>query len=587
MRSRLPLIAAAALIIGACGSDDDTSSEDSAPDDTEEAAETGDDGSDGAEDGADEATDDAEEADDTADDAGGSADSGDAAAAPAGDLVIAISGDETSLNPYTYVTGYPGWNLLNLLHDSLLVLDENNEPQPLLASEWTVSDDGLTYDLTLRDDVTWHDGEAFDADDVAFTFGYVVDNVQSRWTPGVAAVDSVTVNSPTEVSIQLNAASPDFPVRPLADMPIMAEHVWADVTDPNNASGVEQNIGTGPYRLAEYNPDQTYLLEANGDYAMGTPVADTISLAIIPEPSTAFAALRAGEVDMVSSIVEAQLVQEFQNDGDLDVQIGPGFGSTMMNINNERPGLDNPEVRRALGLAVNPQELIDVVLLGTGTQPNPGFLHPNSPIATESVEHVFDVDEANAILDGLGAAPGDDGTRVLDGEPMSYELLVYADNPGRIRTAEILAEQFAAIGVSVTVSPLDAETVDEAVWPGFDVSNGRDYDLAMWGWSPPVQLDAGRYGSLFHSDTSSGTFNVVGFSDPVVDGLVDQLGAATSADERGPIVDELQSTVAELRPFITLYYLDGAYAFRPDSFDGWVYQAGQGPLGKISLVDFG
>lgn len=579
MRSRLTLLAAAAvLVIGACASDDD---EPSADDPSEDTA-SGDSSEDAASDDAQ-----AEEPADSADEAtGGPAESDDGAAAPAGDLVVAISGDETSLNPYTYVTGYPGWNLLNLMHDSLLVLDENNEPQPLLASEWDVSDDGLTYDLTLRDDVTWHDGEPFDADDVAFTFDYVVDNTQSRWTPGVAAVESVTVNSPTDVTIQLNAASPDFPVRPLADMPIMAEHVWAEVTDPN-ASGVEQNIGTGPYRLAEYNTDQSYLLEANDDYAMGTPLADTISLAVIPEPSTAFAALRAGEVDMVSTIVEAQLVEEFQNDGDLDVQIGPGFGSTMLNINNERAPLDNPEVRRALGLAVDPQELIDTVLLGTGTPPNPGFLHPSSPIATEPVEHVFDVDEANAILDGLGAAPGDDGTRVLDGEPMSFELLVYADNPGRIRTAEILAEQFAEIGVSITVATLDAESVDEQVWPGFDVANGRDYDLAMWGWSPPVQLDAGRYGSLFHSDTSIGTFNVVGFSDPDVDALVDQLRAATSAEERGPIVDELQAAVAELRPFITLYYPDGAYAFRPDSFDGWVYQAGQGPLGKISLVDFG
>lgn len=572
MTARLPLLAAAAaLVIGACASDDDGPTADDTAS-ADEAAET--------------PPDDTGDPDDGADDADAPAEPTEQADAPAGDLVIAISGDETSLNPYTYVTGYPGWNLLNLMHDSLLVLDENNEPQPLLATEWQVSDDGLTYDLTLRDDVTWHDGEPFDADDVAFTFDYVVDNTQSRWTPGVAAVESVTVNSPTDVTIQLNAASPDFPVRPLADMPMMAEHVWTDVTDPN-ASGVEQNIGTGPYRLADYNSDQSYLLEANTDYAMGTPLADTISLAVIPEPSTAFAALRAGEVDMVSSIVEAQLVEEFQNDADLEVQIGPGFGSTMLNINNERAPFDDPEVRRALGLAVDPQELVDTVLLGTGTAPNPGFLHPDSPIATSPVDHVFDVDEANAVLDGLGAEMLDDGTRVLNGEPMDFELLVYADNPGRIRTAEILAEQFSEIGVSVTVATLDAETVDEQVWPGFDVANGRDYDLAMWGWSPPVQLDAGRYGSLFHSDPSIGTFNVVGFSDPDVDALIDEMREATSAEERDPIIDELQATVAELRPFITLYYPDGAYAFRPDSFDGWVYQAGQGPLGKISLVDLG
>jgi peptide/nickel transport system substrate-binding protein len=554
---------ALAMLAGACGDDD-----------------SGDDAGDDPADG--EASDDASAVDDdSGDDA--STDGESTIETEAGDLVIAIGGDETTLNPYTYVTGYPGYNLLMLLHDSLLDLDEANVPQPALATSWEISADGLTYTMQLRDDVTWHDGEPFDADDVAFTFDYVVDNTHPRWTPGVAAVAGVEVTSPTEVVITLTEASPDFPVRPLADMPILAEHVWSTVTDPQNSGEVE-NVGTGPYVFTEYTPDQSYRLDANPDYAMGTPAAASVNLAIIPEPATAFAALRAGEVDMVAPIVEPQLVAEFEADGGIDVISGPGFGSTMININAERAPLDRPEVRAAIADAIDPQALIDTVLLGTGTAPNPGFLHPDGPITVDPLTHTFDPTAAAASLDAIGAVAGDDGIRVLDGEPLDFELLVYADNPTRIRAAELVAEQLDEIGIAITVAPLDAETVDEAVWPGFDVANGRDYDLSMWGWSPPVQLDAGRFGSLVHSGPGVGFFNVVGIADADIDALVDEMNAAADADSRASSIAALQARIAEVRPFVVLYYADGVYAFRPEAYDGWVYQAGQGPLGKISLV---
>ena len=257
----------------------------------------------------------------------------------------------------------------------------------------------------------------------------------------------------------------------------------------------------------------------------------------------------------------------------------------MMNINTGLAPLDRPELRAAIADAIDPQVLIDTVLLGTGTGPNPGFLHPEGPITVDPLTHEVDPGAAAAALDELGATPGDDGIRVLDGEPLDFELLVYADNPTRIRTAELVAEQLAEVGIGITVSPLDAETVDEQVWPGFDVSNGRNYELAMWGWSPPVQLDAGRFGSLVHSDPAIGGFNVVGLADADTDALVDEMNAASDADSREAAIGALQERIAELRPFVMLYYADGVYAFRPEAYDGWVYQAGQGPLGKISLVN--
>lgn len=562
----LLLVLVLALVAAACGGDsDDESTPTTGAEEAPAESDAGDDV---------EAGDDSEAA---GDDAAGPADT---------DLVLSIGADETSLNPYTYVTGYPGWNLMTLVHDTLLVLDEQNVPQPLLATGFEVSEDGTVYTLTLRDDVTWHDGEAFDATDVAFTFDYVVANTHPRWTPGVAGVTGVEVVDPATVAITLDGPNPDFAVRPLADMPILAEHVWTGVADPQN-SGVEQNIGTGPYVLASYEAGQRYELEANPDYAAGTPAVSRLILPIIPEPATAFAALQAGELGMVSEEVEPQLVEQFESDGDLSVASGPGFTTSLLNISNTAPPLDQLELRQAISLAIDPQELIDTVLLGTGTLPNPAFLHPDGPLAGSTLGHTHDPEAAAALLDGIGATAGDDGVRVLDGEPLSFELLSYASDPLRLRTAELIAEQLGEVGISVTVSALEAAVVDEFVWPGFDVSNGQDYELAMWRWTAPVQLDVARWGSLFHSDPSVGTFNVVGFADPDVDAAIDAVGAAASSDERQALLDDLQATIAEQVPLVPLYYADGVYAFRPDVYDGWTFQDGQGLLHKGSLVDWG
>ena len=106
-------------------------------------------------------------------------------------LRMAIAGTENSMNPYTYRTGYPGWNMLLLEYDTLLQLDTDGVPQPWLASSRELSEDGLTLTFELRDDVTWHDGEAFTADDVKFTFEYYQEHEHGRWTRNARPVASV------------------------------------------------------------------------------------------------------------------------------------------------------------------------------------------------------------------------------------------------------------------------------------------------------------------------------------------------------------------------------------------------------------
>ena len=131
---------------------------------------------------------------------------------------------------------------------------------------------------------------------------------------------------------------------------------------------------------------------------------------------------------------------------------------------------------------------------------------------------------------------------------------------------------------------MDADSVTAKVWPEYDVSKGRSYDLAMWGWSAPVMLDSTMMPGLLDSDTALGRLNITGTEDPQLDQLSDDLRGSATLDERMQVLGSMQQRVAEQNPFVTLFYPEGAYAYRQDVFDGWVYQAGQGILNKMSYV---
>jgi len=163
-------------------------------------------------------------------------------------------------------------------------------------------------------------------------------------------------------------------------------------------------------------------------------------------------------------------------------------------------------------------------------------------------------------------------------------LKAFANNPVWTRTAELTAGMLQDVGIQVSVKALDPDTVDASVWPKFDAANGRNYDLSMWGWSAPVQIDASRLIDLVHADFAIGRNNISGYQSPEATRLADQL--RTTADEatRTALVQALQRTIDQDVPFVGLYFQDGAFAYRADAFDGWVYQQGQGIYTKLSFI---
>ncbi|WP_231618150.1 MULTISPECIES: ABC transporter substrate-binding protein [unclassified Fictibacillus] len=498
---------------------------------------------------------------------------------------IGITGDESTLNPYTYITGYPGLDLVNLLYDNLFQLDEENTPQPWLVDEYKVSQDGLNYEMKLHDDVLWQDGKKLTTDDVAFTIQYFLDHPKSRFTSPLEEIKKVEIKDDKTIILRLSKANPNFLIQPLADLPILPKHIWKDIKNPDESSN---SLGSGPYQLKEYKSGQYYKMVAHQKYFKGKPQIDELIFPIIEDTTALYTALQAGEIDAASSSVSPELVKQFEGASNLKIMKGAGYNTSLFQMNAEKYPMTEKEFRQAIAYAIDTQYLVDHVLLGYAEKGSPGFIHPSSPAYNSSLTFKPSKEKANQILDDAGFIDKDkDGYREdPNGKKLQLTSLVYADNPIRIRTAEIIADWLKEVGIRVSVKAMDATTVDSLMWPEFDVSKGRDYDLGLWSWSSTMQLFPDRLVDLFHSDPAIGTVNIGGYKNNKFDSMVSALKDAKTEEDRLAKIKEMQAFVSDEMPIVPLYYQEIVNAYNPKAYDGYTFQLGKGIIHKGSFIPF-
>jgi len=497
------------------------------------------------------------------------------------ELKVAIHSDENTLTPYTYVTGYPGLAVMQLVFDSLFILDAENRPLPWMVREYRVTDDFSGYEMSLYAGQFWHDGRPVTAEDIAFTFTYPLGQNQGRWRRIAAQVEEVVVHDELNFFIKLKEGNPDFIAQALTDLPVIPRHIYEGVADATTVAGA---VGSGPYRLSEYKPGQHYVFDAVSGYFRGDALAGRLVMPIITDNTATFQALRAGSIHAATAHLAPELVSGFGADKDINVVTGPGLATTLLQINCEVYPFTLAEMRKALVLALDLRELVEVVMLGFGDAGSLGFYHPQSLFGRSDLIPVRDLVKSNQILDGLGFARQGDTRTDGEGRPLSFELLVQAGNPLRVRAAELIARQLKEVGIQIKVVSLERATLDDLVWPGFDVAKGRNYTLSMWGWSAPVQLRTDALIQLFSSDHLRGTLNIGGFASPAFGRLEERFMSDKSPEGRAGVINEMQDLLALEMPIIPLYYPQVIMAYRPEAYPWWVMQQGQGTISKISFL---
>lgn len=335
---------------------------------------------------------------------------------------------------------------------------------PALAADWTVSDDGTVYTFDLRPGVTFHDGTAMTADDVVFSLDRARAEGSTNAQPALFAnIEAVEAISDTTVKITLDGPDGAF----LFDM------AWGDavIVAPETADANATNpVGTGPFRFAEWVQGDRVELVRNEDY-WGAPAAiETATFRFIADPSAAFAALMAGDVDAFPNFPAPETLALFEADPRFRVIVGSTEGETILAMNNAREPLTDIRVRRAISHAIDRQDIIDGAMFGFGTPIGTHFAphHPDYIDLTDLSAH--DPDRARALLAEAGI---EDLTLRLALPPPSYAR----------RGGEIVASQLRAVGIETEIANLEwAQWLEQ-------VFRGKDFDLTIVSHTEPADIN--------------------------------------------------------------------------------------------------
>lgn len=503
---------------------------------------------------------------------------------PASKVTIAIKAYENNLTPFTVtMAGLPTTpDLVGLVYDNLFWSPVKEDPEPWLAERADPSPDRRQWTVKLRPGVKWQDGQPLTSEDVAFTFEAMKKATGNRYSHHVwesPVFQSADILDPLTVRLNFQDPAPTFKILPGADLPIVPKHIWQNIPDPSKATTMLP-IGTGPFKMVSFTPDQSYQFEANPDYFKGRPKVDRIDMPIVKDSSAAFAALQTGQIDSTDRSVPPELMDTLSQQPGMQVVKSTRMETIQLHFNTRKGALADPKVRKGITMSIDTNALVQTVLLGRGQPGRDGWIGPDSPWADPQGGHEFDVAKANRSLDDAGYRRGDDGIRRgPDGNPLTFALTVAANEPQQLRSAQLVSQQVQAVGVRMNVESIDPATLRQRRGAG-------NYDSFITNLESHAQVDPDALFFFFRSPVpnspSASSFGA--YSNPQFDQILNRARVTVDVDERKRLLNEAQRIFAQDAPAQVLVYPQGDYAYRTAAYTGWIADPGQGILTKRSFI---
>ena len=468
-----------------------------------------------------------------------------------------------SLTPFTFKLGYP---LVTLVYDTLMWRDARGVPRPWLARSVKRSADGRQLTVRLARGVRWHDGRPLTAADVAFTFGFVRARGHPRFGPQLRDLEGVDVVAPDTVVFRLRRPSIGFLDQPLADVPILPQHLWQGLpADRPAPAGLA--VGSGPYRLVANRRRRGYAFQANNAYFRGRPAVRRIEVPIIRDANRTFRALERGDADMLPVSLPEDALRQLEGPG-IEFARGRSYLGTVLMFNLRRPPFNRAEVRQAVARALDLPRIAGT-FAGLGEEKSAvpaerGYLHPDSRWASRRDLHRFDEDDAREVLGRLGLPP--------------FRILAPDNDPVRREAGRQVVNALRRAGAQVTLEETPPKALARAI--GQD-SKASGFEAAI-GSSPPL---ASYDPDFLHAVFGSGTrLNYSGYSSGRFEQLAERVAASTDVSSRRAAVAEELRLLARDLPVVPLFFYDGIFAYRRAVHDGWVYVKGSGILDKRSFL---
>ena len=450
-------------------------------------------------------------------------------------LAIDLPSEPPSLDP-AIVYDANGWSVVHSIYDSLVQYGGDGKLEPLLAESLTLLDP-LTYEVKLRRDVLFHNGEPFDARSVAFSVAHIVDpSTKSQVAENFKVITAVEEIDPHTAHLKLARPAPWLPAQMAA---------WLAMLPPEYAAGNDfgaKPIGTGPYRFVEWQRGSQIVLEAEaagyvGSPIKGDPIAARAVFRFVPEASTRVADLLAGTANLIRNVPVDQV--EAVREGGAEVLVQPISGSAWVRIPTDVAPFDDVRVRQALNHAVDVDAIVEALLGGNGRRLANFFVEGGLGYDPDLAPYAYDRERARALLAEAG-------------HPDGFETQLAYTTAEREELVAAVAGQLAEVGVRAELQPVETATFN-ATW-----TDPAAAPLRFVTWRPLfdpytlLSLLVSNQGFLSRHDN------------PNAQPLIDAGAGETDEAKRSEIYRELGRLLRDEPAAIYLYSLTALYGIATD-----------------------
>lgn len=465
----------------------------------------------------------------------------------------------------------------NQIYDTLVRYEtENTEVKPALATDWEVSDDNLEWTFQLRNDVTFHDGNDFTAEDVVFNFerwttsseffyyGYMFGATEDNMK---GIIDKVEATDDYEVKITLSEPNAPF-LQTLAMPPFGIAS--PEAVEESGDDYFKNPVGTGPFVFEEWIPDDSITVSKNEDYFGEVAKVDQVVFRVIPDNGARFMELQAGSIDLMNGL-NPQDIQTAESDEDLQIIRRPSMNVAYMALNTDKEGpMSEKLVRQAINLAIDKEQLI-TLYEGIGkaaVNPIPPSLWGYND---EIKDYDYDVDEAKKLLAEAGYADGFDITLYTFANPRDYM-------PQPKVTAQAIQEMLKEVNINVEIVENDWDS-------HLTATENAEHDMAFLGWTGDNgDPDNFFYVLLDKDNTKVGSAGNVAFykSDAVHD-LFKDAQMEMDQDKRTEYYMEAQEIIHDDAPWVPIAHTTPPLAGKKGITDYLPHPTGSEPFNLVEI----
>ena len=450
-------------------------------------------------------------------------------------LHLSTSSNPSRINPIL-ATDSASSEISNYIFNGLVKYDKDAQNIIGDLASTFYFEDNVTLIFELKSGVKWQDGEPFTAKDVLFTYELINSpQVVSPYTSTFRMVKSVEVLD--ELKLKVTYKEPYFKALELWMSGILPYHLLKDEKNIMSSKFNTHPVGTGPYRLTKLEFSKNIELSAYDDYFEHRSKIDKIIYHVIPDANTRFLMLKTEKIDIGSleaMQIERQIEPSFFDNYKVIEEIAHAY--TYLGLNLRREKFQDPRVREALSLAVDREELVDILFMGHGQVCTGPFLPGGPSFNAEVKAPRQDLKRARSLLKEAGYD---------EAHPFSFEIATSNSSSIRPYAAQILQHQLGKVGVQVELRVMEWQAfLNTVVFP-------REFDTVLLGWS--LSLSPDPY-LLWHSDSDKpGAFNFIGYHNKKVDDLIETMQGTIEREALAKIQKQIFAEVVADNPYLFLF----------------------------------